>query len=454
MVASAEDVAAYHTKVAAVLMMIIQCTLIGCFCLAKYGEFNPDEYQAYMGIALMMLVGFGYLMAFLKMYGLGAVGFTFVLTCLCVQLNVLIAPVISEHPKQPVLSAGSFMDGNFAAATILVSFGCIIGKASPSQLVLMAVIESFLFQINRNLICVEVLYLEDAGGTIVIHMFGAYFGLALAKVLGKPAEDKYCTNSIVSDLLSLIGTVFLWLYWPSFNGGGYFAHDRADVFANRCVVNTVVALCSSCVTSFAISGFLSKRFSPADVQNATLAGGVAVGAIARMDVEPAWAAGMGMFASVVSVWGYQRLQPFLLEKFGLHDSCGVHNLHGMPSMIGGLISVVAVAAVHNSPEYVTRHDEGGAVDNSRGTQALYQFLCICSTLGIAIVGGAMTGYILKAFDKMMANAAGGGVEYMVNHFTDAVYWNVGETKLTGSDLSMSTKYSKPQATSATVAPSP
>lgn len=35
----------------------------------------------------MMLVGFGYLMAFLKCYGLGAVGFTFVITCLTLQAH-------------------------------------------------------------------------------------------------------------------------------------------------------------------------------------------------------------------------------------------------------------------------------------------------------------------------------------------------------------------------------
>ena len=55
---------------------------------AEYGhDFNIAFYNAYIGVTIMMLVGFGYLMAFLKCYGLGAVGFTFVITCLALQAH-------------------------------------------------------------------------------------------------------------------------------------------------------------------------------------------------------------------------------------------------------------------------------------------------------------------------------------------------------------------------------
>ena len=115
-----------------------------------------------------------------------------------------------------------------------------------------------------------------------------------------------------------------------------------------CIVNTVVALCASCTAAFSLSGFMGGRFAPSTVQNATLAGGVAVGAIASLEMGLCTAAVLGAFGGMISTVGYQKLQPYLYEKLGLHDSCGVHNLHGLPGLFGSLASVVACAFIHDS----------------------------------------------------------------------------------------------------------
>ena len=36
-------------------------------------------------------------------------------------------------------------------------------------------------------------------------------------------------------------------------------------------------------------------------------------------------------------------QPFLQEKLKVHDTCGVHNLHGMPGVFGGILSAIFAA---------------------------------------------------------------------------------------------------------------
>ena len=127
-------------------MGVVQVLCFIGFFNSEYGTFDAAVYEMYIGVALMMLVGFGYLMTFLKQYGLGAVGFTFIITCLAVQINVLLAAYIPDR-KTPVIDPSVLMDGNFAAAAVLISYGCIIGKASPSQLVVMTILESIVFQV-------------------------------------------------------------------------------------------------------------------------------------------------------------------------------------------------------------------------------------------------------------------------------------------------------------------
>ena len=136
------------------------------------------------------------------------------------------------------------------------------------------------------------------------------------------------------------------MYWPSFNAGPQSGHLQ-----HRAVVNTVLSMCGSCLAAFAASRLLrhEKKFSMVDIQNATLAGGVAVGAIADMVIQPVGALGVsccvmcaisatlicfvlqiGMVGGTLSVVGYTIVHPFLDKRLGISDTCGAHNLHGMP----------------------------------------------------------------------------------------------------------------------------
>jgi ammonium transporter Rh len=83
----------------------------------------------------------------------------------------------------------------------------------------MSVIQVIGYSLNEHIVY-EVLHMYDAGGSTVIHTFGAYFGLSVSYVLGKkmaPREKPKVTY--ISNIFALIGTFFLWLFWPSFNAG-------------------------------------------------------------------------------------------------------------------------------------------------------------------------------------------------------------------------------------------
>jgi ammonia channel protein AmtB len=59
-----------------------------------------------------------------------------------------------------------------------------------------------------------------------------------------------------------------------------------------------------------------------------------------MYTEPAGALAIGTFAGLVSVAGYVYLTPLLQRHIGLLDTCGIHNLHGMPGVIGAVASAI------------------------------------------------------------------------------------------------------------------
>ncbi|GAB5036731.1 ammonium transporter 1 [Nannochloropsis oceanica] len=222
-----------------------------------YGSYAPDAdgtasdkhpsnytpttlYQSWLGVHAMMLFGFGNLMTFLHRHGYSASGYTFLMTCLGLQWCIILY---------------SFMHG-------LIGGG---GLRGPTLDVTM------LFQ-------------------------GAYFGLVCSYILHPPSmvldgDDRENRASYTSDMFAMIGTLFLFLYWPSFNGG---LLDSATNQQERALVNTVLSLAGSCLATFLFSKCLRGHFSMVDVQNATLAGGVAVGSTCNMNLGPGGALSVGL----------------------------------------------------------------------------------------------------------------------------------------------------------------
>jgi ammonium transporter Rh len=57
----------------------------------------------------------------------------------------------------------------------------------------MSIIELTVYAFNEA-ICVEFFGAVDMGGSIYVHTFGAYFGLAVSKVLSPPKDDNTYKN--------------------------------------------------------------------------------------------------------------------------------------------------------------------------------------------------------------------------------------------------------------------
>jgi len=431
------------------VMLVAQIAFIVLFGLfVRYdgdGSFaGGDEelsrsYPWFQDTHVMIVVGFGFLMTFLKRYGFSAVGFNFLLTAFTIQWSILVTGLFhdylhhameaaSEAAEEAVTAAPEAADeeavhdamnyikvnldrmieADFTTGAILISFGAVLGVASPVQLVFMVLFEVIFYNLN-GFILNFVIGVSDIGGSMIIHAFGAYFGLAVARVIYK--DDGQIGNDAEgceyhSDVFSMIGTVFLWMFWPSFNSAPGAAGDTNRYYA---VVNTYLALCAACVATFIFSTLFNpkKRITMEHIQNATLAGGVAMGTSADMAVQPYGALCIGFFAGLLSTAGYAYIKPYLQDKIALHDTCGVNNLHGMPAIMAAIVSIITCAINAGNEEL------DNMPSDDQYMKQLYAILC---TLGIAIVSGSLTGAVLRIPQ----------VEHLgtYEYFEDGKYWEL------------------------------
>lgn len=235
-------------------------------------------------------------------------------------------------------------------------------------------------------------------------MFGAYFGLAASYALGGPTDPGASEASHpdkVSDVLALIGTTILWVFWPSFVGA---TETGVPLYEQHCIINTIISLLASTTMTFYLSQKLNHegKFDPVHIANSTLAGGVAIGSAGRLNIGPGSAMICGALAGAASVYGYMYSAPYLQSK-GIHDTCGVGNLHGYPSLVGGLLSVFFIAL----------DSEAEFLQNGMGVQMVCQIGGILATLIVSIGSGYETGLFAKSFK-----------DDAIPSFVDGVWWHL------------------------------
>ncbi|XP_026568693.1 ammonium transporter Rh type A isoform X1 [Pseudonaja textilis] len=391
--------------VLAVILQVIIIILFGIFVRYQSTDrwhppsVNMGLYPIFQDVHVMIFIGFGFLMTFLKKYGFGSVGINFLIAALGLQWGILLQGFWHMESNNIHNTIESMINADFSTAAVLISFGAILGKTSPVQMLILTIFEITIFVCNEHLV-VNVLKATDTGASMTIHTFGAYFGLAVARFLYRPGlKNGHPKEGSVyhSDLFAMIGTLFLWLFWPSFNS----AIAKSSEEQQRAIMNTYFSLAACTVTTFALSILVEHRgkLDMVHIQNATLAGGVAVGSCADLNILPVGALLIGSIAGIISVVGYKYLSPLLASKLKIQDTCGVHNLHGLPGLLGGIASIIAAALQVNS-------------NVSVGMQAA----ALGCSVAIALVGGAFTGLIVSLPFL--------GQPPDENCYDDSVYWEI------------------------------
>jgi ammonium transporter Rh len=333
-----------------------------------------QQYNFAIHILAMLLVGFGFLMVFVKRYGYGATTGTYLIVAVGIPLylglratGILSAEPIGAHTIKGLLLA------EFAVASALIAMGAVLGRVRVYQYAILAAILVPLYMINERLVLDGELGFTkgftDAAGSIIIHAFGAYFGLGLAIALfNKRHLDLEVPSDATSDRFSMIGSMVLWLFWPSFCS----AVVPMEQFAAT-AVNTILALCGATAATYMFTLIFRKgNVAISDMANAALAGGVAIGATCNV-VSAQLALTIGAIAGALCVFGFVIVQPVIKKVFRIVDTCGVHNLHGMPGLVGGLAAIFVIPGI-----------------------AVAQLSGIVFTVVIALIGGIVAGLAIRA----------------------------------------------------------
>ncbi len=335
-------------------LTLLMGALLLALCGSAYANETPatslaaltdvQKYNRAIHIMAMLLVGFGFLMVFVRKYGRSALTATYLLVSVSIPLYF-----VRESLFPPAAPAGiidTLILAEFAAASLLICAGAVLGRLKMQQYLLLGILFVPCYAVNEWLVLNGGLGLisgkvADTGGSIVIHAFGAIFGLAVAASMTTRQEYETAIESDEnSDRYSLLGSMVLWVFWPSF-----CAALVAPADVPKTAVNVILALCGSTLATYFASVRMRGKISAADIANATLAGGVAIGSTCDIAV-PAAAFAIGILAGGVSTFGFAAIQGRLTDLTGKVDTCGVLYLHGLPGLLGGIAALFVVPAIN------------------------------------------------------------------------------------------------------------
>jgi ammonium transporter Rh len=338
---------------------------------------DVQKYNRSIHIMAMLLVGFGFLMVFIKKYGRSAVTATYLLVSVAIPVYFCVKSyaVFGEASSADI---DKFILAEFAAASLLICAGAVLGRLKMFQYMVLGLIFTLVYMLNEWVVVGGGFGLvksgfADTGGSIVIHAFGALFGLGVIKTMTTSSEfTQPIGTDASSDRFSMLGSMVLWVFWPSFCSALV-----APELLPLTIVNVVLALCGATVATYFASIILHKgKISIVDIANASLAGGVAIGSTCDHASHPA-AFVIGLLAGVVSTIGFAVIQGRLQSKLKCIDTCGVLNLHGWPGLMGGLAAIFVVEGINKAN----------------------QLKGIAVTIIVALVAGYIAGKILSAFGR-------------------------------------------------------
>ena len=242
-------------------------------------------------------------------------------------------------------------------------------------------------------------YLDFAGSSVV-HLVGAYVGLAGTIIIGKRRDKVFGQNIRGHNIpLAALGTFVLWLGWFGFNGGSQLAADPTPI--SLIIVTTDFAATTGAMVAMFLGYFYSRKWDVSMAFNGALGGLVAITAGTAF-VTPMSALVIGAIAGAIAYYGI-----LLMEKLKIDDPVGAFPVHGLNGMFG--ILAVGIWATDG------RGLLSGGGFTQLGIQAVGLLACTLWVLPVAFV-------MFKLIDKTIGLRVSPTVE---DEGIDLAYHGVG-----------------------------
>lgn len=228
--------------------------------------------------------------------------------------------------------------------TIVIGIGVFLGLCKMWQYILVGIMFAPAYALIEWFLANEFLgFLStDPGGSMLVHMCAAYFGIGVAVVLHEKRsfdEPMYTTTHSVTFVW--LASMLLWMLWPSFVTSLLNPGD-----ATWGMITCYMAGIGSILSAYFVCMIIQKKVNPLTYTYAMLAGPVAIGS-PLLSLGPWGALFLGIIAGAISALCFIYLQPWLSKKMGVVDMMGVHNLHGVAGWLGALSVCVITLSVDN-----------------------------------------------------------------------------------------------------------
>ncbi|KAL1777224.1 blood group Rh(CE) polypeptide [Sigmodon hispidus] len=383
----------------------------------------PAVYQigcqsVFQDLTLMAALGFGFLSSSLRRHSWSGVAFNFFMLALGVQGSILLDYFLGKTIQQnEPFDLFSIRKATMSTVPMLISAVAVLGKANLVQLAVMVLLEAAAFGAVK-VVDKQVFTMDDHTIMMHGHVFGAYFGLlvawCLSRSLPREMDEKAQTEKLQmatgSSLFGMLGTLFLWIFWPSFNSAlveSQFINDK-----KRAVFNTYYALAVSAVTATSMSALSHPqgKINMVHVHNAVLAGGVAVGAPCFLITSPWIAMVLGLTAGLISIVGAKCLPVCLNHMLQIRNPRGIHYTFGLPGLLGAVTYILLIPISYNYPRLITWEAEAGKslVNN----YMIKDWGALSFALAMGMVSGLLTALMVKMWRA----------PHVAKYFDDQAFW--------------------------------